>query len=131
MRELSFDEVKQEILRRAGKVNPFERVERGDVEEVLERLNSLDGDVWGREWGRAAARYEASADAAEKTGGRDAGEKYYLAYEYFRIGRYPVPSSPEKMHCYRGAVRTYLKAGGYFAAPVERIEVPFEGKKVV
>jgi len=35
-----------------------------------------------------------------------AGETYYLAYEYYRIGRYPVPSSPEKMSCYKGALRT-------------------------
>src|SRR5581483_5625490 len=47
------------------------------------------------------------------------------------IGRYPVPSSPEKVSCYRGAMRTYLKAGRYFTAPVERIEIPFEGKKIV
>ncbi len=131
MRELSYEDVKREILRRAGKVNPFERVKREDVEEVLNRLDSLDPDAWGREWGRLAARYEARAEETEQKGDRDAGEDYYLAYEYFRIGRYPVPSSPEKMSCYRGAIRTYLKAGRYFEAPVERIEIPFEGKKVV
>ncbi|HEY6197383.1 MAG TPA: alpha/beta fold hydrolase [Candidatus Binatia bacterium] len=131
MRDLSYAEVKQEILRRAGKVNPFERVKRDDVEEVLSRLNSLDPDAWGREWGRVGARYETRAEEAEKKGARDAGEDYYLAYEYFRIGRYPVPSSPEKMNCYRGAMRTYLQAGRYFAAPVERIAIPFEGKQVV
>jgi fermentation-respiration switch protein FrsA (DUF1100 family) len=131
MRELNYADIKQEILRRAGKVNPFERVKREDVEEVLSHLSSLDADAWGREWGRVAARYEAGAEEAEKGGAREAGEEYYLAYEYFRIGRYPVPSSPEKISCYRGAMRTYLKAGRHFAAPVERIEIPFEGKKVV
>ncbi len=131
MRELSYAELKQEILRRAGKVNPFERVKREDVEEVLSHLSSLDADSWGREWGRVAARYEAGAEEAERKGAREAGEEYYLAYEYFRIGRYPVPSSPEKVSCYRGAMRTYLKAGRYFTAPVERIEIPFEGKKIV
>ncbi|HEY1270048.1 MAG TPA: alpha/beta fold hydrolase [Candidatus Binatia bacterium] len=131
MRELNYADIIQEILRRAGRVNPFERVKREDVEEVLSHLSSLDADAWGREWGRVAARYEAHAEEAEKKGAREAGEVYYLAYEYFRIGRYPVPSSPEKMNCYRGVMRTYLKAGRYFAAPVERIEIPFEGKKVV
>src|SRR5215813_59088 len=130
MRELSYAEVKQEILRRAGKVNPFERAKREDVEEVLSRLSSLDPDAWGREWGRVAALCETRAEEAEKKGAGDA-EDYYLAYEYFRIGRYPVPSSPEKINCYQGAIRTYLKAGRYFEAPVERIEIPLEGKKVV
>jgi dienelactone hydrolase len=131
MRELTYADVKQEILRRAGKVNPFERVKREDVEEVLSRLNSLDPDAWGKEWGRAAARYEARAEEAEKNHEPSAGEDYYLAYEYFRIGRYPVPSSPEKMSCYRGAIRNYLNASRYFDAAVERVEIPFEGKQVV
>ena len=131
MRDLTYAEVKQEILRRAGKVNPFERVKREDVEEVLGRLNNLDADAWGREWGRVAARYEARAEEEEKRDGHAAGENYYLAYEYFRIGRYPVPSSSEKIKCYEGAVRNYLKAGRTFDAPVERVEIPFEGKNVV
>jgi esterase FrsA len=131
MREVTYAELKQEILRRAGKVNPFERVKREDVEEVLSRLSSLDPDAWGKEWGRLAARYEARAEEEGKKDGKAAGEDYYLAYEYFRIGRYPVPSSPEKMNCYAGAMRAYLKAGKYFDAPVERIEIPFEGKQVV
>ncbi|HTM08356.1 MAG TPA: alpha/beta fold hydrolase [Verrucomicrobiae bacterium] len=130
MREITYAELKQEILRRAGKVNPFERVKREDVEEVLNRLSSLDADAWGREWGRIAARSEARAEEDEKKGG-NAGEDYYLAYEYFRIGRYPVPSSAEKMKCYAGAMRAYLKAARSFDAPVERVEIPFEGKKVV
>ena len=131
MRDLTYAEVKQEILRRAGKVNPFERVKREDVEEVLGGLNNLDADAWGREWGRVAARYEARAEEEEKRDGHAAGENYYLAYEYFRIGRYPVPSSSEKIKCYEGAVRNYLKAGRTFDAPVERVEIPFEGKNVV
>jgi esterase FrsA len=130
MREVTYAELKQEVLRRAGKVNPFEHVKRGDVEEVLSRLSSLDPDAWGKEWGRVAARYEARAEENEKKGG-NAGEDYYLAYEYFRIGRYPVPSSSEKMKCYEGAIRTYLKAARGFDAPVERVEIPFEAKKVV
>jgi esterase FrsA len=131
MREITYAELKQEILRRAGKVNPFERVKREDVEEVLSRLNSLDADAWGREWGRVAVRYEALAAELEQKSDKTAGENYYLAYEYFRIGRYPVPSSAEKMKCYAGAMRAYLKAARSFDAPVGRVEIPFEGKKVV
>ena len=63
----SFEEVKADILRRAGRVNPFERTKREDVEEVLAHLSNLDPDPWGVEWGKVGARY-------------------YQAYEYYRMG---------------------------------------------
>ena len=128
----SLEEIKADILHRAGRINPFERVKKQDVEQVVRNLASLDGDLWGREWGKVGAHYEALAEEQEKQGKKqDAGENYYLAYEYYRIGRYPVPSSPEKMNCYKGALRSFLKAAPYRDPPLERIEIPFEGKKVV
>ncbi|HUC98405.1 MAG TPA: alpha/beta fold hydrolase [Candidatus Polarisedimenticolaceae bacterium] len=132
MAEKSLEEIKADILHRAGRINPFERVAREDVEQVLANLNSLDPDLWGSEWGKLGAKYEALADEQEKTGrSTQAGETYYLAYEYYRIGRYPVPSSPQKMACYRGALRSFLKAAPTMNPPLRRIEIPFEGKKVV
>jgi esterase FrsA len=130
--ERTLEEVKREILRRVGRTNPFERTKKEDAEEVLGRLKCLESDAWGVEWGKIGARYEAVATEQEKKGrSKEAGEAYYLAYEYYRIGRYPVPSSAEKMNCYRGAMRNFLKAGRYLDPPVERIEIPFEGKTVV
>ena len=132
MAQKSLGEIKADISHRAGKINPFERVKKEDVESVLKNLTSLEPDLWGREWGKLGAKYEAFAEEQEKTGKtKDAGATYYLAYEYYRIGRYPVPSSPEKMNCYHGALRTFLKAGPTMDPPLERIEIPFEGKKVV
>lgn len=132
MAEKTIEEIKADILHRAGRINPFERVEREDVESVLENLDSLDPDLWGREWGKIGAKYEARAEEQEKQGKkREAGETFYRAYEYYRIGRYPVPSSPEKMKCYQGALRTFLKAAPTMEPPLERVEIPFEGKKVV
>jgi len=130
-RTLALEEIKAEILRRTGKTNPFERVKKEHVEEVVGRLNSLDPDHWGVEWGKIGARYEALGEEQERQGQPQAGESYYLAYEYYRIGRYPVPSSPEKMNCYKGALRSFLKAAPYLDPPLERVEIPFEGKKVV
>ena len=132
MAEKNLDEIKADILNRAGRVNPFERVKREDVEQVLQRLDSLDPDLWGREWEKFGAKYEALGEEQEKEGKKEeAGETFYLAYEYYRIGRYPVPSSPEKMNCYKGALRTFLRAAPMMDPPLERIEIPFEGKKVV
>jgi esterase FrsA len=132
MAEKTLEEIKADILHRAGRINPFERVKREDVEQVMKNLTSLDADLWGREWGKVGLKYEALGEEQEKQGQKkSAGETYYLAYEYYRIGRYPVPSSPEKMNCYRGALRTFLKAAPTMDPPLERIEIPFEGKKVV
>jgi esterase FrsA len=132
MSEKTLEEIKADILHRAGKINPFERVKKEDVEQVVKNLASLDPDLWGREWGKFGAKYESLAGEQESQGKQtEAGETYYLAYEYYRIGRYPVPSSPDKMKCYEGALRTFLKAAPTLDPPLERIEIPFEGKKVV
>ena len=132
MAEKTLEEIKADILHRAGRINPFERVKREDVERIVGNLTSLDADLWGREWGRLGAKYEALGDEQEKKGEHKvAGATYYLAYEYFRIGRYPVPSSAEKLNCYKDALRAFLKAAPTMEPPLERIEIPFEGKKVV
>lgn len=132
MAEKTLEEIKADILHRAGRINPFERVKREDVEQLVSHLSSLDPDLWGKEWEKLGLKYESLAEEQEKQGrSKEAGETYYLAYEYFRIGRYPVPSSPEKMKCYKGALRTFLKAAPTMKPPVERVEIPFEGKKVV
>jgi esterase FrsA len=132
MPEKTLDEIKADILHRAGRINPFERVKRQDVQAVVENLTSLDPDLWGSEWGKVGLRYEALAQEQQKLGdGKQAGETFYLAYEYYRIGRYPVPSSPAKMTCYQGALRTFLKAAQSIEPPLERIEIPFEGTRVV
>ena len=128
----SFEEVRADILHRAGRMNPFERVKCEDVEEVLGRLTNLDREPWGREWGKIGARYESLGATQEQQGEKqEAAKTYYQAYEYYRIGRYPVPSSPEKMNCYQESLRTFLKAAPFLDPPLERIEIPFEGKKVV
>ncbi|MGH7809192.1 MAG: alpha/beta hydrolase family protein [Candidatus Binatia bacterium] len=132
MAEKTLEEIKADISQRAGRINPFERVNKDDVEEVLKNVTSLDPDLWGSQWGKFGAKYEALAEEQNRQGkNKQAGETYYLAYEYYRIGRYPVPSSAEKRKCYAGALRTFIKAGAALEPPVERIEIPFEGKKVV
>ncbi|HSK31742.1 MAG TPA: alpha/beta fold hydrolase [Candidatus Limnocylindria bacterium] len=132
MAEKSLEEIKNDIVHRAGRINPFERIKKADAEQVVNNLTSLDADLWGREWGKFGVKYEALGEAQEKQGKKtEAGEAYYLAYEYYRIGRYPVPSSPEKMTCYKGALRAFLKAAPMMEPPLERVQIPFDGKKVV
>ena len=61
----SLEDIKNDIERRAGRINPFERVDRKEVEGLLGRLTSLDPDLWGREWGKLGARHEANAEELE------------------------------------------------------------------
>ena len=132
MAEKTCEEIKADIAQRAGRINPFERVKQADVNEVVKNLSSLDAELWGREWGKFGAKYEALGDQQlQQNKAKEAGATFYLAYEYYRIGRYPVPSSPEKMTCYQGALRAFLKAAPFMDPPLERCEIPFEGKKVV
>jgi fermentation-respiration switch protein FrsA (DUF1100 family) len=126
------EELKTEILRRAGKINPFEGVKKKDVEEVAANLNNTDPDHWAEEWGKLGARYEVIGDEEERQGDTEAcGKSFYLAYDYYRIGRYPVPISPGKMASYKSSLRNFMKAARYLDPPVERVEIPFEGKAVI
>ena len=81
MAEKSLEDIKADILHRAGRINPFERVKMHDVEQVVKKLTSLDADPWGRHWGEVGMKYEALAAEQEKQGKNAAGESYYLAYE--------------------------------------------------
>ncbi len=128
----SLEDVKLELLRRAGKANPLEWALKKDVEEVVGQLKSLDPDHWGAEWAKLGARYEALGDEQEGRGQTaEAGKAYYQAYDHYRIGRYPVPISREKMNCYKGSLRNFRKAAKYLDPPAERVEIPFENKTVV
>ena len=68
MAEKTLEEIKADILHRAGRINPFERVKQADVDQVLKNLTSLDSELWGREWGKFGAKYEALGDEQEKQG---------------------------------------------------------------
>ena len=127
--ERTLDEVKKEVLRRAPRITPFEGIRREDAEAIVKSLTSLDRDHWAQQWCEVGLRYETEADALAKHSGdgKKIGELYELAFNYCRIGRYPVASTPGKQEAYRHSVRMYLKAAKYFDPPVQVVEVPFEG----
>src|SRR5262245_29980686 len=94
----TLDEVKAELMRRAGRLNPFEDIRREDAEQVANALTSLDRDLWAELWSRIGLAYEAKGDERARQGapGKDLAELYTLAFDYCRVGRYPVPSTPGK-----------------------------------
>jgi len=130
----SLADIKKEVLRRAGgHLSPFEAIRKEDAEKVMGALTSLDRDHWAELWSKLGHEYEAEGDkfAASGADPHKTGEAYFLAFDYFRIGRYPVPSTPGKQAAYRHSLRAYLKAAKFFDPPLEIVEIPFEDKKLI
>ena len=125
----TLEEVKAELLRRAGRLNPFEDIRRADAEEIVGALTSLDRDLWASLWMKCGLAYEAEADARARAGagGSELAELYLLAFDYCRVGRYPVPSSPGKLESYRHSLRLFRKAAPYLTPALEIVEIPFQG----
>jgi dienelactone hydrolase len=129
----SLEEVKQELMRRAGRLSPFEDIRREDAQQVVDALTSLDRDLWAQLWSKLGLAYEAKADARARdgAGGHELAELYTLAFDYCRVGRYPVPSTPGKEESYRHSLRAFRKAAKYFDPPLHVIELPFDGNTLV
>jgi len=128
--ERTLEQVKAEIIRRAGRNSPLEHISAVDALAAVAALTSLDRDHWAEVWCAIGLRHEQEGDAlrqrnADSTAIRDA---YYLAYANCRTGRYPVTSTPGKVAAYRHSLRCFRKAAHYFDPPLQMIEIPFEGK---
>lgn len=132
-RERSLDEVRQDVLKRVGKRSPFEHATHQDVAAVLDSLHTLDPDHWAEQWGKMGAAHEARAGQLARSGASPeaVADAHFRAFNYYRIGRYPVTSTPGKMAAYRHALRNYLKAARSFDPPLEVVEIPFEVSKLV
>src|SRR6476620_4110780 len=66
--ERSLDEIKKEVMRRAGHITPFEGIRREDAAQVVNALSSLDRDHWAAAWCKVGLAYEGKADARAKAG---------------------------------------------------------------
>lgn len=128
-RERSLSEVKAEFLRRAGRLNPFEDIRRDDAERVMNTIRSLDKDHWAEEWSKLGLAYEKQADNSPDEAER--GELYMLGFDACRVGRYPSPTSLGKQAAYHHSLRIFCKAAKYFDPPLEIVQLPFEGGKLV
>ena len=121
----SLDEIKQEVLRRAGKVNPFNHIRPDDAKRIGASLTSLDRDHWAEAWCKVGLDYEAQGDARSEQGasGKELADIYFLASDYCRVGRYPVANSPGKRKAYVDSVRMYRKAAQHFENPLQIVEI--------
>jgi esterase FrsA len=126
------EEVKAETIRRAGKLNPLDGINPEDGVTVANALKSIDRDEWAAEWSKLGARAEKEASEAEARGDKKhARDTYMLAFNYFRIARYPCPVSDATEKAYQDSLRAFRKAAKYFDPPLETVELSFEGRKLI
>ncbi len=128
----TLEAIKNDIRSRVGHRAPFLHADKADAEEALAKLSTVEGEPWAAAWNELGVRWEKQAHAAEAAGdwGR-AATAYLKAYGYYGIARHPFPSTPGKQQGYLKTREMFLAASKYFAIPVERVAVPWQGKQIV
>ena len=129
----SLDEVKAEVMRRAGKINPFDGIKPDEAKQILDTIKTLDRDEWAAAWCKVGLQYEARGDERAKAGApaRELADIYHHGFHYCMLGRYPSATTPGKVEAYQHSMRLFRKAAAHFDPPLHIVEVPFEGKKLV
>ena len=127
----SLDEVKAEVMRRAGKINPFDSVKPEEAKQILDQIKTLDKDEWAREWCKVGLVYEAKGDELVKKGAPalEIADTFHHGFHYCMLGRYPSPTSPGKLESYHHSMRLFRKAAQYFDPPLQIVETPFADSK--
>jgi esterase FrsA len=126
----TLDEIKADSLERVAKqIHPFIGTKIDDVQRGCQRLQNLDYDHWCQVWSEIAEPYEENGQRLEKVGQYAEAEKsYLLAYNYYRLARFPCPVTPAKQQAYRMSVANYQRAAMFFDPPLEKVQIPFTGK---
>ncbi len=125
----SVADIRKEVMRRANaRISPFESVKVEEAQEVVDALRNLEHDHWAELWSGLGERHEARGDelASGKGAAAEIREAYYLAFDYFRIARYPAPTTPGKRQAYRASLRAFHKAARYFEPLLEVTRIAFE-----
>ena len=124
------DDVKRALFERAQENrNPFLYTVFEEVAPVINGLRSVDREEWAKAFSALAAPHEERAAKAEAAGDADTARKEYLiAYDCNHVARYPAPNSPGKVAAYRKSQEYFHKAAHYFDPPLERVEMPFNGR---
>ena len=124
------EEVKNILLDSAKHLlNPFRYTLFEEMAPVINGLKSVDRDDWAAAFSALAATHEERAEKAEASGDRSSAAKHFLmAYDAYRVARYPTLNSPGKLAAYRKSQACFFKAANYFDIPVERVEMPFRGR---
>jgi esterase FrsA len=127
----TLNQIKEDLIKcTINEWHPMEMTRIEDVRRACDLLKNLESDHWCQIWSQIAKPYEEEGEAQEKEGKYDDAERsYMLAYNYYRMARFQVPNTPVKKAAYRSSVDNYVKASRYFNPPLEKIVIPFDGRK--
>lgn len=113
-------------------VYPFTFTTFEDNEQVMKSLSdfsTLDHDKWAEAYSALAGPVEERARRAEEYGDVEEAKRHYMhAYGLYRMGRFPAPLTEGKIASYRKAQEMFLCAARYIPYPIERVQIPFQGK---
>ncbi len=112
------------------RVHPMNAIDLTSGEAIIAELRGLDAGTWAQAWRAAGDASAAGARRAEAS--NDAGQACQLflrASGLYFMGRFPCANHPDKKACAELERQAYLDAAKYWANPIERVAVPFEGRE--
>jgi esterase FrsA len=129
-RPKSLAESKQWMHQRLqSRFHPMNALSLQDGPGYIDGVPGLDGQSWGDYWYGHGDEARSAAVQAEIAGDSNrAAVLYQKASGLFFMGRFPCPNHPAKERCAVAERETYIAAGRYWREPVERIEIPFDGR---
>lgn len=102
------------------------------TKSIFSKLTSLDAEPWVAAWTKAAVPFEQKGAELESQGKMaEADKAYWQASVYYGVARFPVINHPAKQQAYRKQIENFRKAIRSWDPPLEIVEIPFEGKKIV
>ena len=102
------------------------------AEAIFRRLTNLDAEPWVAAWSPLGESAERSGDDFARQGkDKEAAEAYSKAVAYFGIAKFPVINHPAKQAAYRKCIAAFRKAIRYWDPSAERVEIPFEGGRMI
>jgi dienelactone hydrolase len=104
---------------------------QSDLQEICRRIQKFV-DI-PREFSRAAARREEQARAEESAGHLlEAREHYYIASCFYTNAMWAIyeDGNPQRIHWQERKRACYDKFIQYAGRPIERVELPYDGKKI-
>ena len=108
-----------------------EEVLRATLAKIIAREGDGPGS-WVYEWRTIGEYYERIGDRHAESGLRTRARDAYLkANVYYALAWFPGNYTPEEQRAYARQLSVYQKAGAYFDAPLEVVDVPYRKSHLV
>jgi esterase FrsA len=129
-RPRTLDEAKNWMRERLAKrIHPMGLTDPQATEDVIDQLAGLDGANWAAAWVAGGKRFLNEGEDLAKAGdAKAARDKFYQAYAFFFLGRFPCPNHPAKEESYRLELEAYARYGALLDTPVQPVAIDFSAQ---